>query len=292
MVQSLEAVVEQAIAKNLFVRRRWSWVAETEEYFLKIPRESQLLAEDSKSSSTRANATYEHEALNLLSRACSAVVKPIGVAERYACIVLPKIGGQDLRDVLMRGRSPIALTNVLSQAIDILVAIHAFAPEGDGRLVPYKDYRSNPYLREMQQSMSARRTLVTFGFEVRNLRVDEHGVLRFFDPHELCFGYPEEDLTRFVLSLLMLTWGQLRYPKPWVGFSLTDLLDSYRSKSRALIDPARFQYCAGMNTEMRKAHSLNAIAEMQWLKKPVAMLYRSYFFRQVNEWWLQNDVQI
>ena len=62
--------------------------------------------------------------------------------------------------------------------------------------------------QEIKSIESQQKTIVVLGFEVRNFkRIYPNGSFNFFDPHHLLIGVPEDDFCRYLLSLLMLNWG-------------------------------------------------------------------------------------
>jgi hypothetical protein len=274
-------LVESSVRSGQFAKRRYSWIARSGSYFLKIPSEGNNLEADLESPVVRASAEYEYAALRYLSLLSEVVNKPIGLVRQYSCIVFRRIEGCDLRDALLR--RPKGVQDLIAQAIGFAADVHTGCTAQPCALTPFKEYRANPYLPQGDLGQSLRRTLVVFGFEARNFRLDEEHRLRFFDPHEMVIGYPEEDLTRFILSLLMLTWGDSALPIPWTNFDPHKILDDYRLRT-GYLDSGALHYCWAMNVAMRRQHAMAAIRRMPAYARPMALLYLQTFFHSVKRW--------
>ncbi|MFN9773698.1 MAG: hypothetical protein ACK54X_13890 [Burkholderiales bacterium] len=270
-----------------FVRRPASWVATSGACFYKIPRRSDDCAADLADARAVADARSEFEQAALLAAHDAAVNRPC--ARERACLVYPLIEGDDLRDRLRRGSHDDDGRILLEEAVSLCGRLHRIEPEALER-IPSHDYRIDPFapapeavMRRLRQRATR---LVVRGFEARNFRMDaERGRLVFFDPHELVRGMPEEDFTRFVLSLLMIGWGRGGRPSAWTAFDLDALRVAYERASGEALDPELERYAFDLNVRMRRTHARNAIAAMpRGPTRLAATAYAWFHFRQIDAW--------
>jgi hypothetical protein len=257
-----EELVRSCIDSGAFTARRYSWVVRSGDVFLKIPRVGASVASDCRSQAARDVAMREYADLVRLSSACPQVVVPRFLQENLACLGLPYIEGTDLADLLRRTGSAQEADVLVAAAMEILARLHENAAEGAGGM-----------------------TLVIGGFEARNLRREAaSGRLVFFDPHALETGRPEMDVTRFLLSLLMIRWGQDRPAGLWTGFSPEGLLRSYESASGRRLDTGELALGFRRNLAIRAEGARASVRRMAAPKRWVAALYMRYFFRRLARW--------
>ena len=112
------------------------------------------------------------------------------------------IKGWDLSNELKNNGEPEALQLALEEGICIGARLHRFVLNGSEN-IPYHDYSKDRFCpagdEEIRILKSHAFTVVSGGYEIRNfMRDQETGRLKFFDPHILCLGAPEEDFTRYV----------------------------------------------------------------------------------------------
>ncbi len=80
------------------------------------------------------------------------------------------------------------------------------------------------------------RVIVLGGLEVRNFKqAGTDGQWRFFDPHDAVLGAPEDDFARYILSLLMITWGRHATCRIWTHFDYQRLVRHMRRPAAALL---------------------------------------------------------
>jgi len=270
-----------------FVRRPASWVATRGDAFFKIPRRSDDCAADLADADALAEAEAEHAQASLLARHEPAVNRP--VARVRACLVYPRIDGADLLERLRRERDAAARQALVEEAVTLCARLHRVAPEALAG-VPRHDYRRDPFVPApagIQRRIHRRGArLVVRGFESRNFRVDAGtGRLVFFDPHALVLGLPEEDFTRFVLSLLMLRWGRRGPPSPWTRFDPAALRAAYERAAGEPLDPVLVGYTFDLNLRMRRENAERSIAAMRGrTARLAARAYAWFHFRRIDAW--------
>jgi hypothetical protein len=279
--------IDALLRAGAFARRPASWVAASGEWFYKIPRRSANCSVDIDDARAVADARVEFEQAALLAEHDAAVNPPI-VRER-ACLVYPRIEGDDLMDRLRRGASGREAQALCEEAIALCGRLHRIEP-GSLKRVAHHDYRADPFVPAPEAVLRRIRRrglrLVVRGFEARNFRMDAgRGCLVFFDPHELVQGAPEEDFTRFVLSLLMIGWGRRGRPTAWTQFDLDSLSAAYERASGEPLDPALARYGFDLNLRMRRTHAHRAIAAMRaGPMRLAATAYAWSHFRQIDAW--------
>jgi hypothetical protein len=264
-------VVEAGLKGGAFSKRRWSWVAEVDNLFLKIPGNAASARAAALSPQALEEAKLEESALAVLAEASPAVVAPLQVVESPACLVFPLIRGPDLRMVLLNEGDSEDARGLLRQALLVAGAFHAATPP---RSLPERDYARS----------ATRRVLVVEGYEVRNFRIDSAGELRFFDPHDLALGFREEDLTRFILSLLMLEWGRNLRAFPWTKFDVRFLLTVFEEISGEALGDQRVKECFDYNCAARYQRADILIDMMPRYLRPLAKFYKRVFFWQTGKW--------
>jgi hypothetical protein len=281
----LDALIEDLIAKRHFQERQSSWISHADKYFLKIPRATVTAPISHAAATGSLDLAYkEMRELQFLARLSTKIVLPLDVSAKFACIIFPRIEGRNVRDVLVQNDIRTKNT-LLSDCITLLGELHRSRITENQDHLPRHDYANDVYfpLNKAAQYDARRTSLVIDGFEIRNLLVDPSGKVWFFDPHRLSIGFPEDDLSRFMLSLLMATWGLIR-PIPWTSFSLGSLIQRYEEASGQTVDYDVFTYCMHKNIAMRERFASQAVASMPMLRAVGATLYKSIFFSQVKSW--------
>ncbi len=204
------------------------------------------------------------------------------------------LAGDDL-SALLRRRDPSG-PSALEAAMALAGRLHRAGGAALAGL-PVHDYAGDPY-RPAPPAIVARlrarpRTLVVRGFEVRNLMTDRPGgALRFFDPHEIVLGAPEEDVTRFLLSLLMLNWGRHAKALAWKRFDAARLIGVYEAASGVPLDRELLAYTFALNAAMRRAHGRRAAAELGGWQAWAAALYGRAYFWQIGNWGRRHGIRL
>ena len=289
--RSIEDAASGALRDRIFVQRRYSWIARDGDVFFKIPRIGNSVEEDCNSDHARSMAREEYDNLIMLSVDGGAVISPLLFVEKYACIVLPFVHGQDLRDLLLADPTWESRKAMLDQAMILLAKLHAKNLDQIILRPKHRNYADDDTFPYAFGEDKFRKTLVVRGYEVRNLRVAEPSkLLRFFDPHQIEIGFPEEDISRFALSLLMLRWGRGRVVGIWDRFSLAELVAKYEEASGVLVDWVLLKYSFRWNSEMRSKNAGAIVRRMRWWMRPSADAYRRLFFKNVQRWAEKNGV--
>lgn len=275
------------IGSLVFRRRKESWVAESAGWFYKIARHGSDARHDLDDPACMATAAREYADLCFLHALDAAVCHPARI-ER-ACVVLPSLSGPDLRTLLLREPSRERREDALRSAMRLLAHLHHGDPDG----YPLRDYpRANflaptPALLERMQGRP--RTLVVTGFEARNFRFDQaRGAWRFFDPHHVWRGFPEEDFARFMVSLLMLP-GRRRGPSVWAGFDRFRLLADYEALAPARLDRPLLNYFLHEKMSMRRFHALRSAHRGALAVRPFAIAYTQLYYRRMQRALVQLD---
>jgi hypothetical protein len=129
------------------------------------------------------------------------------------------------------------------------------------------------------------RTLFIGGFEVRNFRFDRRrDGWFFFDPQNVFRGMPEDDLARFVISLLMINWGQDGSVRLWQDFDVSDLLATYESASARSLDRTLLNYFLRETIATRRRFAKKALRNMSGAKRVLGWPYMAAYFMQLDHW--------
>ncbi len=274
------------IAALSFTARKESWIASSEGRFYKIFRRSDDPAQDWLDSLCIDKARREFADMLLLHRLCRRVCCPL--RRDHACVVYPYLAGPDMRELLRRrGTSYAQRTAALREAMTLLAALHA-AP-GEALDYPLKDYLHDGYLvpgRDVVRRIAGReRTLFIGGFEARNFRFDrDRGGWCFFDPQHVYLGMPEDDVARFVISLLMINWGSGGSLKVWQRFDAAQLLSGYETASGRRLDRTLLNYFLHETVAMRRHFAEKALRGMPGAKRVLGRPYLGLYFRQLEKW--------
>jgi hypothetical protein len=277
--------VAELIRRNAFSMRQLSWTAREGRLFFKIPRRSVDLRADARSESCRQEIRTEFELLRVLANLSDHVIRPVGFVEEYSCLVLPDLDAENLRNLLRSARDSESRETLLRRAVGVIAAIHRQGvPSGVD--LPALDYQANQWLPAPSHLAAAvERVVVVDGYELRNLLVDRSsGAMYLVDPHHVSTGFPEQDVARFIVSLLMLNWGRHLNCSVWTGFEWTDLIREYRNQSGRSLDPERLAYCFAMIVAMRFYHSNRSLTRMNPVLRSIGRAYQKAFFFQVRRW--------
>jgi hypothetical protein len=177
--------------------------------------------------------------------------------------------------------------HALRKAMLVLAQLHRARPELAD--YPVKDYLHDGYLvpdADVARRIGEReRTLFIGGFEVRNFRYDQdHDDWFFFDPQHVYRGMPEDDLARFIVSLLMINWGQGGSVALWRGFDVENLLSAYENAAGILLDGALLTYFLRETIAMRRHFAQKALRNMKGAKRVIGRPYLASYFMQLNHW--------
>jgi hypothetical protein len=272
----------------VFTPRKESWVASSAGWFYKIFRRSDNPERDWLDPVCIEKASREYADTLLLGRLSGRVCEPVRL--NHACIVYPQLSGPDMRPMLqqLRGTADTGQrTRALREAMVVLAQLHGVTQ--DTLDYPLKDYLHNGYLvpdAEVARRIGAReRTLFIGGFEVRNFRFDrrQEGWF-FFDPQHVFLGMPEDDLARFVISLLMINWGRSGSVRLWQDFDVSDLLSAYENAAARALDKILLNYFLRETIAMRRHFAEKALSNMSKAKRILGWPYLAAYFMQLNHW--------
>jgi hypothetical protein len=271
-----------------FTPRKESWVASSAGWFYKIFRRSDDPERDWLDPVCMEKARREYADTLFLGRLSGRVCEPVQLD--HACIVYPQLSGPDMRPILQQQRGAADTrqrTRTLREAMMVLAQLHGALHDTPD--YPLKDYLHNGYLvpdAEVAKRIGAReRTLFIGGFEVRNFRFDrrQEGWF-FFDPQHVFLGMPEDDLARFVISLLMINWGQGGSVRLWQDFEIDDLISNYERAAGRSLDRILLNYFLRETIAMRRHFAEKALRNMSGPKRIIGRPYLSAYFMQLNRW--------
>ncbi|WHZ20050.1 MAG: hypothetical protein OJF55_002199 [Rhodanobacteraceae bacterium] len=275
-----------------FTPRKESWVASSGGWFYKMFRSSDDPARDWLDPVCIEKARREYADMLLLHRFSKHVCRPVRLD--HACVVYPHLSGPDMRAMLqMRGCTSAQRAAALRDAVTLLARLHA--ETGEALDYPVKDYLRHSYLTpdaEVLARITAReRTLFIGGFEVRNFRFDrQRNAWFFFDPQHVFLGIPEDDLARFVISLLMVNWGKGGSLRIWRDFDVTDLVATYQQASARTQDPLLLNHCLRENIAMRRHFAEKALRGMHGAGRLIGRPYLSAYFLQLEKWVAKHEL--
>lgn len=286
----LEAAPEIGGARRVealaFTPRKESWVTSSAGWFYKMFRSSDDPARDWLDPACIERARREYADMRLLCGLSDRVCCPARLD--HACIVYPHLSGPDMCALLqMRGSSAARRTAALRDAVLLLARLHAETSKAMD--YPAKDYLRHSYLApsaEMLARIAARsRTLFISGFEVRNFRFDrQRNAWFFFDPQHMFLGMPEDDLARFVVSLLMVNWGKGGSLGIWRGFDVGDLVATYERASARTLDKLLLNHFLRETIAMRRHFAEKALRGMRGAGRLIGRPYLSAYFLQLEKW--------
>lgn len=270
-----------------FAPRKESWVACSGNRFYKLFRRSNDPARDWLDPACIDAARREYDDMQLLHRFCEQACAPL--LREHGCVVYPRLSGPDLREMLRRrdgdgaGRG-----TALRDALSLLARLHGASADAISGY-PRKDYRANGHLRpdaEVLRRISQRpRTLCIEGFEVRNFRFDQRRrAWLFFDPQVVSRGVPENDIARFIVSLLMVNWGKGGSPRIWRDFHVGDLVSAYERAATRSTDAILLNYFLHETIAMRRHFAEKALHALHGVPRILGRPYLSAYFLQLERW--------
>ena len=283
----LEAVPEVDIAQLAFTARKESWIAASSGRFYKMFRRSDDPVRDWLDPVCIERARREHADMLFLSRLGERICRPLGLD--HACVVYPWLSGPDLR-VMLRSRNTEAVERAaaLRESMVLLARLHT-ATRGTVAPYPAKDYLHAGYLvpdEQVAMRIAQReRSIFIGGFEARNFRFDsrEDGWY-FFDPQHMFLGMPEDDLARFVISLLMLNWGKGGSLKLWQDFRFDELVSIYEGAAARALDRVLLNYFLRETVAMRRHFAEKALRSMGAARRVLGRPYLAAYFLQLEQW--------
>lgn len=281
-----ETGIVRQIEALAFTPRKESWVASSAGWFYKMFRSSDDPARDWLDPGCIERAHREYTDMRLLCGLSDRVCEPAGLD--HACVVYPHLSGPDLRALLQARTSTAAQrAAALRDAVTLLARLHA--DTSDALDYPAKDYLRNGYLAPSAEVLAhiagRERTLFISGFEVRNFRFDRpHDAWFFFDPQHVFLGMPEDDLARFVISLLMVNWGKGGSLGIWRGFDVDDLVATYEQASARALDRLLLNHFLRETIAMRRHFAEKALRGMRGAGWLIGRPYLSAYFLQLDKW--------
>lgn len=264
------------LATLRFTRRRESWVAACSGRFYKITRKSDDPLRDLVDPACIGTSLREYTDMCFLHTLDAAACRPESVDR--ACIVYPLLSGPDMRSVLV-GRAWAGQREAsLRSAMALLARLH----HGKAAGYPVKDYRRDGFLAPppiVLERMAGRpRTLVVTGFEARNFRFDRsHNAWRFFDPHHVWIGYPEEDFARFMISLLMIR-GRRSGPWYWTAFDRSRLLAAYEAPAPFKLDKVLLNYFLDEQLAKRRFYAMVSARGVPGARRAFGIAYTRLYY--------------
>jgi len=271
-----------------FVERKESWVAASGDDFYKIFRSSGDPSRDWLDRECGDSARREFDDMRLLHRLGERACAPRRLD--HACVVYPWLSGPDLRELLLRRDAAGAAERsvALREAVSLLTQLHAATTDSISHY-PLKNYLAdgflNPDMDVLRRIGERDRTLCISGFEVRNFRYDRcRGAWIFFDPQVVSRGAPENDLARFIVSLLMVNWGKGGSSRIWREFDIGDLISTYERAASRSIDPVLLNYFLQESIAMRRHFAERALRALHGVSRVFGRPYLAAYFRQLEKW--------
>ncbi|HEU0277489.1 MAG TPA: hypothetical protein VFQ95_06705 [Rhodanobacteraceae bacterium] len=274
-----------------FRPRKESWVAASPEGFHKLFRASDDPVRDWLDPACTATAAREYADMQLLHRAAADVCLP--VRRDHACIVYPYLSGPDLRATLRtRGGGGVEGAAGLAAAMRVLAHVHT--TREDLSCYAAKAYPASSYLPpdlDVLRRIAARpRRLCLEGFEVRNFRYDRRrDAWCFFDPQAISLGVAENDVARFIVSLLMVNWGHGGGLRIWTAFDANALLAAYERAAGDTLDATLLAYFTHESIAMRRHFAERALGGLRGTARLLGRPYLANYFRQLDHWAHQHE---
>ncbi len=245
-------------------------------HFYKIVRKGDDPLQDLDDPECTRTAAREYNDLRFLGTLAEDVCRPERIDR--ACIVYPLLSGPDMRTLLLDRGMRARHRACLQSAMRLVAGFH----RGAGAGYPVKDYRRDSFLAPpphvLDRMQGRPRTLVVTGFEARNFRFDEHrNAWCFFDPHHIWRGYPEEDLARFIVSLLMLP-GRRTGPRTWTQFDRFSLLAEYEATAPATLDQPLLNWFLAEELAKRRYYALQSARRLPAAGRPFGVAYTALYY--------------
>lgn len=273
-----------------FRPRKESWVAASPEGFHKLFRASDDPVRDWLDPACAATAAREDADMQLLHRAAADVCPP--VRRDHACLVYPYLSGPDLRATLRTRGGGGAGAAGLAAAMRVLARLHTTGE--DLSRYAAKAYPASGYLPpdlDVLRRIAARpRRLCLEGFEVRNFRYDRRrDAWCFFDPQAISLGVPENDVARFIVSLLMVNWGRGGGLRIWTAFDAGALVAAYERAAGDTLDATLLSYFTHESIAMRRHFAERALGGLRGAARLLGRPYLVNYFHQLDHWARQHE---
>jgi hypothetical protein len=277
--------IRELIGAGQFSRRFLSWVCVRESYFLKIPRVHGEIEADLRDGAAEAEREYRLTR-QLAEHLDGMIDPPLRLIE--ACIVKRRLTGADLWALASREGATPRVRTAIVDGVKMAARLHLLDP-GAVPGLPVHDYADDPYLpapeRLRDRLRRHPRTIVLTGLEVRNFKqACAGGPWQFFDPHRAVLGAPEDDFARYVLSLLMITWGRHARCRIWTRFDYGELVRAYEAERGDALDRELLAYMFQRNIAMRRFEVRGSTRDLPWMMQAAARAYEALFFWQVGMW--------
>jgi hypothetical protein len=204
------------------------------------------------------------------------------------CIVKRRLTGPDLWMLAKEEGVTPRVRSAIAHGVVLAAQLHRLDPAVVPDLAVH-DYANDPYLpapARLRDRLSQRqRTIVLAGLEVRNFKQDRaDGRWLFFDPHHAVLGAPEDDFTRYILSLLMMNWGRHADCRIWTRFDYHELVAAYETARGVPLDHELLAYMFRRNIA-RVRSEVRAFGDWSRLMVRVAArAYEDVFFWQIRRW--------
>lgn len=285
-IEAWRSWIRDLICAGQFTGRIWSWVCVRERYFLKIPRVSDGQLETALSDGAKEAAREYQLTQSLAERLESMIDAPLRVID--GCIVKRRLSGPDLWALAKQEGATPRVQKAIIHGVVLAARLHRLNPAALPDLAVH-DYANDPYLpapEELHDRLSQRpRTIVLGGLDVRNFKQDRaDGRWLFFDPHTAVLGAPEDDFTRYILSLLMINWGRHADCRIWTRFDLHQLLRVYEEARGASLDHSLLTYMFERNM-VRVRSDVRTFGDWsRFMRRVAARAYEEVFFWQIRRW--------
>lgn len=280
------AWIRGLICAGLFTGRIWSWVCVHERYFLKIPRgRGGRLETDFRNGAAEAEREYR-VTRQLAEHLGGGIDVPLRRID--GCIVKRRLTGPDLWSLAKEEGPTARVQRAITQGVMLATQLDRLDPAAVPNL-PVHDYANDPHypapLKLHDRLSHRRRTIVLSGLEVRNFKQDgPDGRWLFFDPHDAVLGAPEDNFTRYILSLLMINWGRHADFRIWTQFDFRHLVRTYERARGAPLDSDLLSYMFERNIR-RVCSDIWAFGDWSRLtRRAAARAYEGLFFWQVRRW--------
>lgn len=279
------------ITAGRFQRRPLSWVCLLDDYWIKIPRKSASIASDAQDLDVYARSVKQFEEAGRLNALDPQILAPVELDDAHACLIYRRMDGGDLHTAILAARNPEQIAPAIREALGLCARLHQI-PLTDERLSGLTRYnyltdQDCPAMGAVASAIEIQpHTVVVGGMLIRNYMWDrEGGSLYFFDPHGVFIGIPEENIARFILSLVMATWGRQSLSwRIWELFDPAELLDYYEKISGRKLSLSLLRYSMDLHVARRWRYAKKSISNMPVLLKVPAEIWGRLYFKQIQRW--------
>lgn len=278
--------LHKLIESKRFIKHGYSWFALTEQHFYKIPLFSKNVKADSARPEALELIQEEYQHAMFLSQLDEAMEKPLALLEKYACLVKKRIFGKDLLLKLRTSSNKKEHQKWLEEGISIIARIHRHKDKlkNEVSVYDYGKWEFSPLTpKQLEILKSHPPHLIVQGFEIRNL-IHENNKLISFDPHSVCLGVPEDDVSRYVLSILMVNWGSRLKCIVWKNFDFNKLLKVYEETRGEKTDKNILSMMFDWNIAMRDFYAKKKEKRLPLYLRILAVTYRRIYFWQIENW--------